>query len=161
MYRIFMSRELRCRSVGLYEFGQDPATRARVDERDHMSAKTAAGLVVDQLSAARAQLCEGCGEILDLERDVVQARSTSLQELGDSALGVDGLDQFDVAGAGAEADCLDPLVVQPLAHLDGHSVPIRVDRKGRIDVRNRVRDVVDSVQTHVPSLASTVLLCGE
>ena len=146
--------------MGLYEFGQDPATRARVDERDHMSAKTAAWLVVDQLGAAAAQLCEGCGEILDLEGDVVQARTTSLQELGDSALGVDGLDQFDVAGAGAQADCLDALVVQSLAHFDGHPIPIGVDRKGRIDVLNRIRDVVDSVQMHVPSLPPGLLRVG-
>ena len=106
------------------------------------------------------KLCEGCGEILDLEGDVVQARSTSLQEPGDSALGVDGLDQFDVAGAGAQADCLDALVVQSLTYFDGHPVPLGVDRKGRIDVLNRVRDVVDSVQTHVPSLPPELLRVG-
>lgn len=123
-----------------------------MDERDHMSAKASAGLVVDEFCAAVSQLRERCGEVVDLERDVVESRSASLQEPGEAAVGVDRLDQLDVAVAGGQADRLDPLIVEPLTDLDGHSIPVGVDRKGRIDVLDGVGDMMDSIQTHTPSL---------
>src|SRR5438132_2364735 len=98
-------------SVVLNELGEHARARAGVDECDQVPAESSAGSLVDELRAVGPELDQRGLEILDRERDVVQARSAAVQEARDGAVRPQRTDQLDLAGAHGQRSGLDALVL--------------------------------------------------
>ena len=59
-------------------------------------ARTVARRLVDQLDTLGFQLRESCFNVVDSDRDVMQALAVLLDELGDRAVGTGSLQQLDL-----------------------------------------------------------------
>src|SRR5664280_1744675 len=70
--------------------------RPGVNEGYPGPARTVARRLVDQLDALGFQLRKSCVDVVDPDRDVVQALTVLLQELGDRALRTGRLQQLDL-----------------------------------------------------------------
>src|SRR5215475_3576824 len=72
---------------GLFELNEDAVSARRVDEGYLRALGPGPRLLVDQPCAPRLQLCEGCGDIVDTQRDVVEPRPPFVDVLGDGGIG--------------------------------------------------------------------------
>jgi hypothetical protein len=119
-----------------------------VDEGDLATEDAAPRLLVDELRAGRREAGEFGGDIGDLERDVMQPRTSLGEELADGRVGASRREQLDPTLAEEEKCDLGTLVVQGLPELDlsTEQPPVRLDRP--IEVVDRDPDVVDAADRH-------------
>src|ERR1700722_19510059 len=111
------------RSLSLigHQLCQNTAGRLRMNERDLQSEEASAGCLVDQPGALRGEPCQLCGEIVDLEGDVVHPRPAAGEEPPDRRVGAERVQELDAAPAHVQRGRLDPLVGEYLAVLDARA----------------------------------------
>ena len=119
-----------------------------MDEGDLVTEDASPRPLVDELCAARRETGELGGDVVDLERNVMQARPSLGEELADGRVRASRCKQLDAITAEAEKGNLGTLVVEGLTELDlgTEQPPVGVDRT--IEVVDRDPDVVDAADRH-------------
>ena len=74
------------REAGLLELDEDPVRAGGMHERDKRALGARARLLVHELRAARLELRQGCIDVVDAQRDVMQARAALLDVLRDGRI---------------------------------------------------------------------------
>ena len=127
-----------------------------MDERDLEPEEAAARLLVDQLRPVRLQARELGGDILDLEGDVVEARSSLGEEPADRRVRPERGEQLDPRRTDEERRRLDALLVDALAVLERRAEEGDVQRDRGVEVVDGDADVVDSVRGDARTLVARV-----
>src|SRR5262245_41132970 len=117
--------------------------RRWVNERDERTFSAGSRLVVDQTHTPRFQLSEGGANVVDAQRDVVDAWTSPLQVLRNSRLGCRGLQQFE-----RRLPCRDEVRAHVLrghvfGWLDLQAQRIPIEGERLLDVLYRDTDVIE------------------
>src|SRR6188508_579151 len=125
----------------------------RMDEGDQGALRSRPRLFIDQSNPARLQLRESRGDIVDTERDVMNARSALLEIAGDWRIRSGGLEQFEL-GAGIRARLrrrltngqevgTDPLRADIFGGLDLETERVPIKGQRGVQVLNRNANVIE------------------
>src|SRR2546426_433411 len=136
-------------ACAVYELDQYTSRGPWVDERDH-ALRAATWRPIDELDAVAPEPRERGREIVDHVAHVMERGPSPLrEELRDTRLPIDGLDQLDALSIAAEKGHPDSLV-RKLAHgLGGEAERVAVERQRVLYPRDRDADVVHRTQVHV------------
>jgi hypothetical protein len=119
-----------------------------MDERDLVPAEPAPKHGLDQRRSARAELGGGRSDVGNLERDVVQAGPSPLEEPSDRRVRAQRGDELDTPSSDQEVGRLDAFVLDAPSQLDGGVEQTLVRRDRLLEIVDRERDVVNGVHLH-------------
>jgi hypothetical protein len=127
---------------------QNAAGCVRVDERDLVTEDAAPRLLVHEFGAGSRKAGELGADVVHLECDVMQARTTLGEEFADRGIRAARSEQLDSAFTQAEKDDLGTLFFQrlPELHLGTEQPPVRLYRP--VEIVDRDPDVVDAADRH-------------
>src|SRR3989442_2787717 len=137
------------KACAVYELDQYTSRGPGVDERDH-ALRAATWRPIDELDAVAPERRERGREVVDHVADVMERGPSPLrEELRDTRLPIDGLDQLDALSIAAEKGHPDSLV-RKLAHgLGGEAERVAIERQRVLYPPDRDADVVQRAQVHV------------
>ena len=101
-------------------------------------------MLVDQRRAGGGQPGELGGDVVHLERHVVQARPAALEEPADRRVRARRLQELDPTGADPQRRRLDPLLVQPLAMLEDGAAQMLIAADRLVEIVDGNADVMDA-----------------
>jgi hypothetical protein len=120
----------------------------RVHEGDFEAEHPLPRLGVDQLGAARRELCDRRTDVVDLVRDVMHAGPAFGEKLPDRRIVAERGEQLDPVSTDADRRRLDALVVHPRAMLQAAAEQALVRTHRLVEIRDGNADVVDSSCFH-------------
>jgi hypothetical protein len=115
-----------------------------MDERDLEAEEAQTGRFVDQARAGLPQPLELGGEVGDLERDMMEAGTTTREEAPDRSVGVERRQELDPARTCAQRRRVDSLVLELSAMLELGAEEAGVGLDRGLDVVDCDPDVVRS-----------------
>ena len=128
-----------CRLLQLDEH----AVRAEVNEGDQRAFGAGPRLLVDQPRASRLQLRERGADVVDAQRDVVQARAALVGVLRDRRIGRGRLEQLQLRFADRQKVGADALRGDLFGRFDLEPKRVAVERERRRQVAHRDADVIE------------------
>ena len=127
----------------LLQLDEHAVRRRRMDERDQRVLRPGPRLGVDQADAARLELLERGANVLDPQRDVVEARTALLDVFRDRRVRRRRLEQFERRAADGNVARADALRDNLLRRPDLETERVAVERQRLLDVLHRDADVIE------------------
>src|SRR3989442_8985711 len=136
-------------ACAVYELAQSPSRGPWGDERDH-ALRAATWRPIDELDAVAPEARERGREIVDhVAHEMERGPSPLREELRDTRLPIDGLDQLDALSIAAEKGHPDSLV-RKLAHgLGGEAERVAIEGQRGLYPRDPDAGVVQRTPVHV------------
>ncbi len=125
------------------ELGQHAVRALRMEKADHAREALPRHLV-DQRKAGRARGGEVGGDVGRLEAEVVQPFAALLEELGDAAVRIHGLEQLDLAAPDRQQRGLHALVLDRRLRRDPKPQEVAPEAEAVLEAADDETDVVDA-----------------
>src|SRR5271168_956281 len=126
-------------------FDQDAAGGLGMQEADQ-AGQAVARLLIDQLDVLGARRFELAGDVVGLEAYVMQAAAAPCEEFADRVVGVEWLEQFDLALARLEQSGADALLFNRRALGEVQAERVAPESQSRVEIRHDDADMVNLLE---------------